>query len=184
MRDLIVNDTRGFDLIIIEAFNTNCFLGLVHRFRPAPYIGISSCAPFSWEYPRTGTPFNHAVMPNTFLWLTDDMSLSERVLNTVFSMATRAYQSLVWDRDAQRIVEKHVGPGVPPLPELAYNMSLLLANTHPALNLPKPLGPSVIEIGGIHVDQPKSLPQVSAECRAECRAQARRHAESGREPRE
>ncbi|XP_052132382.1 UDP-glycosyltransferase UGT5-like [Frankliniella occidentalis] len=159
LKKLVDGDRRGFDLIINENFNTNCFLGLVHRFRPAPYVAFSSCAPFSWDYHRVGNPYHGATMPNTFLWLSDEMSFTERAVNTVFSMAIRAYQALVWDRDAQRVVEKHLGPGVPPLIELANNMSVMLSNTHAALNRAKPLVPAVVEVGGIHIDQPKPLPQ-------------------------
>ncbi|XP_034232816.1 UDP-glucuronosyltransferase 2B30-like isoform X2 [Thrips palmi] len=159
VRELIEKDRRGFDLIINENFNTNCFLGLVHRFRPAPYIAMSSCAPFSWDYHRLGNPYHAATMPNTFLWFSDEMSFPERVINTVYSAAIRAYMTLVWDPAAQRVAEKHVGPGVPPLADLAYNMSLMLSNTHPALNRPKPLVPGVVEIGGLHIGQPQPLPQ-------------------------
>ncbi|KAK3929059.1 UDP-glycosyltransferase UGT5 [Frankliniella fusca] len=163
LKDLVDNDRRGFDLIINENFNTNCFLGLVHRFRPAPYVSFSSCAPFSWDYHRVGSPFHSAVMPNTFLWFSDEMSFAERVVNTAFSMAIRAHLALVWDREAQRVVEKHLGPGVPRLADLAYNMSLMLSNTNAALNRAKPLVPGVVEVGGIHIGETKPLPQSCAQ---------------------
>jgi glucuronosyltransferase len=161
VRDLVEKDTRGFDLIINEAFNTHCFLGLVHRFRPAPYIALTSHAPFSWDYTRLGSPVHTAIMPNTFLWCSDEMTFPERLYNTVYSLATRAYMELVWNPSAQRVVERHLGAGIPPLQQLADNASLMLINTHPALNRAKPISPAVIEIGGIHIPDLRPLPKVS-----------------------
>ncbi|KAJ1522471.1 hypothetical protein ONE63_001661 [Megalurothrips usitatus] len=159
LRNFVAQERRGFDLIITEAFSTNCALGLVHRFRPAPYIGLSSCAPFSWDLSRVGSPVQYAVMPQTLLWLTDDMTLWERVVNTVYSLAGRGIGALFWDRETQRVVDKHFGPGVPPIEDIAHNMSLLITNTHPALNGPRPFGHAVVEVGGLHIGKQKPLPK-------------------------
>lgn len=47
----------------------------------------------------------------------------------------------------------------PPLSELMdERLSLVLLNSHSVINDPKPLLPSMIEIGGFHVEEPKALP--------------------------
>jgi hypothetical protein len=48
----------------------------------------------------------------------------------------------------------------PPLTELLRKTSLLLVNNHFTLNYPKPLMPNIIEVGGMHIEQPKKLPEV------------------------
>lgn len=50
---------------------------------------------------------------------------------------------------------------MPYLGDLLNETSLLLVNTHYSLSGPKPLSPSVIEIGGVHIQEPKPLEDVS-----------------------
>lgn len=49
---------------------------------------------------------------------------------------------------------------MPYLGDLIDETSLMLVNTHYSLSGPKPLSPSVIEIGGVHIQEPKPLEEV------------------------
>lgn len=50
----------------------------------------------------------------------------------------------------------------PPLTEmLRKKMSLILLNSNPVTADPVPHVPSMIEIGGFHVEEPKPLPKVT-----------------------
>lgn len=53
------------------------------------------------------------------------------------------------------------GDDVRPLDEIAFNTSLLLVNAHFSMNEPKPIVPGLIEVGGLHIKTPKSLPKVT-----------------------
>jgi hypothetical protein len=159
---LASNET--FDLIVDEAFNTDCFLGFAHRFRPAPVVSLSSSVLMPWSGGRVGNPLSPGLRPNLFLWLTDSMSLWERVLNTLFTALVNSVKALHWDRLAQRVAERHFGPGVPPLRLLAKNTSLVLVNSHHSVNLPLPAVPAVVEVGGLHIpDYVQPLPKVRPE---------------------
>lgn len=50
---------------------------------------------------------------------------------------------------------------MPRLSEIAKNTSLVLVNSHPILNRPRPQVPAVIDVGGMHVKKEKKLPDVS-----------------------
>lgn len=52
------------------------------------------------------------------------------------------------------------GPDVTAIDVLAYNTSLLLVNSHFSVNFPRPMVPNVIEVAGIHIKNPKPLPEV------------------------
>lgn len=158
----LLASNQTFDLILDEAFNTDCFLGFAHRFRPAPLVSLSSSVLMPWTGARVGNPLNPALQPNLFLWFTDRMTLWERLLNTVFTGLVNTVKALRLDRQAQRVAERHFGPGVPALRQLARNASLLLVNTHFSLNLAMPAVPAVVEVGGLHIpDDVQPLPKVS-----------------------
>ncbi|XP_075223753.1 UDP-glycosyltransferase UGT5-like isoform X2 [Lycorma delicatula] len=48
---------------------------------------------------------------------------------------------------------------MPPLWQIAKNTSLVLVNTHPTLNRPRPQVPAVIDVGGMHIGKPEKLPE-------------------------
>lgn len=47
----------------------------------------------------------------------------------------------------------------PYLGELQKKVVLALVNSHPAADLPTPLGPNVIPVGGLQIKEPKALPE-------------------------
>lgn len=50
---------------------------------------------------------------------------------------------------------------MPSVDELVANTSLLFVNTHYSLSGSKPQSPALIEVGGIHIQEPKPLKPVS-----------------------
>ncbi|KAE8736933.1 UDP-glycosyltransferase-25, partial [Frankliniella occidentalis] len=154
---LASNET--FDLVLDEAFNTDCFLGFAHRFG-APLVSLSSSVLMPWAGARVGNPLNPALQPNLFLWFTDAMTLWERVLNAAYTALVNVVKALHWDRLAQRVADRNFGPGLPPLRQLARNASLLLVNAHFSVNLPLAEVPGVVEVGGLHIpDYARTLPK-------------------------
>lgn len=155
-----LNIKRNFDVIVIESFNSDCFLGLVHKF-PAPVVGISSCTIMNWYNKRFGNPAHPAYIPNNLMWYSDQLTFFERVGNTLISIAHQFAYDYVIVKNDEHVVREYLGRKTPPLSTIGWNMSLLLVNTHFTYNLPRPLVPNVIEIGGIHIDNRKQLPKVS-----------------------
>jgi glucuronosyltransferase len=148
-----------FDVIIAEFFNTDCFLGFVHEFK-APLIGISSSTIMHWINERFGNPTHPAYIPNTVMDYSDRLSFFERVENVLVGLVQQAIFNTVFTKNDERIAREFF-KDLPSLREIFFNSSLLLVNTHFSLNLPKPQVPAVIEVGGIHLDKLKQLPQVS-----------------------
>jgi glucuronosyltransferase len=156
----LLNSNASFDVIIVEQFNSDCFLRLVHKFK-APVVGISSSALVHWYNERFGNPSHPAYIPNIFMDCSDRMSFFERVENLVAGLVHRFYYDAVLMEKGEDTAREYFGEDLTPLRDIVFNTSLLLVNTHFSLNLPRPLVPAVVEIGGIHVGKVNKLPRVS-----------------------
>lgn len=152
--------TRGekYDVVIFEYFAVDCFLGVISKIN-APIIGLSSSTLMPWVAERMGNPSNTAYVPNNLLAFSDKMSFWQRMENTVISIGHKLlFQFYKLPRD-KKLARKYIGKKGSKLEKFLYNSSLLLSNTHFSLNLPRPLVPNVIEIGGIHIEKPHPLPE-------------------------
>ncbi|XP_056630363.1 uncharacterized protein LOC130440939 [Diorhabda sublineata] len=155
-----LKEDRHFDLILIEIFNTNCFMGVAKKYN-APIIGIHSSIWMPWMYQSFGVPFNPSYLPAHFLGLPIPMNFIQRMENTI----NHLYSNLLYDyemiKSSNTLSKKYVGVDLYENGDVTNDVNMLFINTHFTLNLPIPLTPNVIEIGGIHIDsQPiKKLPQ-------------------------
>lgn len=69
-----------FDIAVVEIFDTDCILGLVHKLN-IPHVGISSCALFPWYFDRINTPELPSYVPSSMLGYHWDMNFFERSYN-------------------------------------------------------------------------------------------------------
>jgi glucuronosyltransferase len=149
-----------FDVIITEIFVSDCFLGIVPKFE-APHIALMTSVPYPWSNDRTANPDHPAYIPNYFAQYTDRMSFWERLKNTVQTEIIKlAYYYYYSEKPTHRIASKYFDYDLPPLSDIARNVSVVLVNTHFSINEPRPTVPAVVEVGGLHIQSPKKLPQV------------------------
>lgn len=59
------------------------------------------------------------------------------------------------------MLKQKFGDKIPSVKELKQQTSLMFVNSHYSLSGVKPLSPAVIEVGGIHIKEPKPLKQVT-----------------------
>jgi glucuronosyltransferase len=158
IRELV---NQRFDLVITELFNTDCFLGVIHKLR-APFIYFSSTVLMPWANDRFGNPDNPSYIPNLFQTHNDKMDFFERLLNAVCTIVDKwIVYPLFFDLPGRYTAEKHLGIHLPPLADIARSGSLILVNSHFSLTKARPLVPAVVEVGGIHIDKSaRKLPQV------------------------
>lgn len=155
---LKVNQT--YDLIVMEYFNTDCYLGFAHKFK-APLISVGSCSLMPWLNERFANPDNPSYIPVNLMPYSDRMSFLERVENTVSYVCNGITSFLFMEIPSNVLAKRYFGSDVPNLREIAYNTSLMLENVHFSLTLPRPQVPNVIDVGGIHIGKIKTLPEVS-----------------------
>ncbi|XP_066257472.1 UDP-glycosyltransferase UGT5-like isoform X2 [Euwallacea similis] len=149
-------EDHNFDVILTEFFNTNCFFGLITKYK-APFIGLSSCSMMAWHSQWFGSPVNPSYIPSIYMAHPVPMTFLHRAENTLMHLVGVAWYKLFMERPGRELSLKYTGyePADP------YDASLLLLNTHYSLHGPRPLTPSIVEVGGIHVasKKPKRLPK-------------------------
>ena len=155
----LLQSGEKFDVIIIEYFNTDCFLGFVYRME-TPFMAISSSYHMPWHSSRFGNPENPAFIPNHFSNYGDRMTFLQRVDNTLRLALENLMYKILMDIPGNRIARKYFGEDLPPLDEISQNASVWLTNTHPSLFFPKPNVPMQIEVGGLFLKEVKKVPQV------------------------
>lgn len=159
VKDLIKNPPH-YDLILMEQFNSDCMFGLAYKLR-APVIALSSCAMMPWHYGRMGNPQTPSLTPSLFMGYSDEMDFRGRLSNWLGHYGMKVLYYMFSDTDANAIVKKHLGEGIPDVRELAKSMtSMFFVNQHYSLSGAKPLSPAVIELGGIHIKEQQPLDQV------------------------
>lgn len=158
--DEFISAEGDYDVILLEHFNNDCMLGLVHNYG-VPSIGLMSCAMLPWTPSRVGGDDNPATFPNMLLPFTDEMTFLEKLENA-FSINFYKYWHKYAVRNEQNMLETRLGRKLPPLEEVGKNASVVLINTHHTLSGVRVLPPSMIEVGGIHLHnkKPQPLPQV------------------------
>ncbi|XP_072388403.1 UDP-glycosyltransferase UGT5-like [Diabrotica undecimpunctata] len=155
-----LKEDNHFDVVLMEVFNTNCFMGIATKYN-VPVIGIHSAGWMPWMYQWFGVPYHPGYITDHFLGNTQPMDFLERLENTVGHIYNNAIYKLVMGWYGSYLSNKYVGVDLYENGDIMKNLSLLLINTHFSLNLPLPIGPNVVEIGGIHLESKpnKKLPQ-------------------------
>jgi glucuronosyltransferase len=155
------SSTAQFELIITEAGWGECFFGFIHKFGSPPVVATSGVGIPPWISLTTGNPETPSYMPNFLLPHTSHMSFSERSFNFLIHILTTFLYEYSYIPKQEAVARKYFNQDLPPFMDIWKNFSIILVNTLAGLDDPRPLLPSVIPIGGMHIKpQPDPLPQV------------------------
>lgn len=146
----LLNRKKEFDVVLVES--STCFelIGLGHHFS-APVISISA----TYESPETvqmASPKLQSFMPFILNGYTDRMSFWERLHNQYTVILLTITKMLLSSKSQVQRKYELMFPNIeepPSLLDLQRNVSLLILNSHPALQAPRPFMPHVIEVGGL-----------------------------------
>jgi glucuronosyltransferase len=161
IQKLIHSTDLHFDVVIVEAFVNEFFLGFAHKFK-APIIQICPYGGGNFMADWVGSPHPYSYVPDEFIHYTDKMNFWERTHNTIVSLLKHVGRQLIHVPKQNAAMQNHFNytDSLPLVWELEYKTSLVLINTHHSLSYPKPLMPNYVQAGGMHVKPPKKLPQV------------------------
>ncbi|PSN46987.1 hypothetical protein C0J52_17341 [Blattella germanica] len=154
----IISGEHKFDLVITEPFGPDCFAGLAHKYN-APLINILSSVALPWVNDRIGNPDNPSYIPNYFLPYSDKMNFFQRVINLMFTEGLKLGEYYFGELAMDELGRKYYGADLPPLSTLKKRTSMLFLNSHFSLNIPRPVVPSFIEVGGLHIRPGGKLPK-------------------------
>ncbi|XP_052756686.1 UDP-glucosyltransferase 2-like [Galleria mellonella] len=144
-----------YDMIIVEVFGSECFLPLGQRFQ-APVVGLLSSVPLPWVNEQLGNPEATAYVPAYMMSYGQRMNVIERFVNTIAVLWAKILYKHKSQVPSQVIADRLFGPG-PKLETLAQNYSLVLSNSHFSINEVRPLVPTLVEVGGLHLDDSQTL---------------------------
>lgn len=155
-----LKEGNHFDLSLIEFMTSDCCLTLIKKI-DVPVVRVSTFSLTTLLSKRHGNPHNPAYIPNNLLPFCSKMNFLERVENTLLTFFENVcHNGFVIVQQDKKIVEKYFGELSNSFYSDIFNSSLLLVNSHYTVNFPRPLVPNVIEVGGIHIDTPNSMPKV------------------------
>lgn len=155
-----LKEENSFDLILLEDFYSECLWSIAQRYK-SPVIRLLPHVLAPWSGKRLGNPLGPAYLPNIHLPLNfDGLLFLERLENCVLNILNNFYFEYSLVRKQKRIADKYLTVDQMTFDNRFFNTSLVLMNTHFSVNLPKPLVPNIIEVGGIHIDETRKLPQV------------------------
>lgn len=148
-----------FDIIVTEQFNSDCSLGLAHVL-DAPVVGVTSHALMPCHFGRFGVPFHPSFVPFIFLGggtkPTFRIRLERLIINFYFNTVYKIFGQSV---DQNTLAEYF--DNVPPLEELARDIKFQLVYSNFIHFRSNILPQNVIEVGGYHLKEAKTLPNVS-----------------------
>lgn len=87
------------------------------------------------------------------------MTFFERVFNFYRAVQIDLDRRYYYNPKIESIYKDYY-PNAADIEEMQSNYSLVLMNSHPTLNFPRPNLPEMIEIGGLHCKEAKPLPKV------------------------
>lgn len=151
---------RSYDLVIAEAFTTDCFFPFAWVY-DTPLVLFSASAPISWYQYRFAQPANPSYVPNCKSGYAAPMTFWERMQNTIFEAFHVYYFNYIQEPYNYELSKKFFGEETPELWKIAGNASILLTNSHFSVLGPRASVPGMVEIGGIHLTENKALPKVS-----------------------
>lgn len=158
VKNLINDKSRKFDVLIIEAC-TRPALVFSHIYK-VPVIQMSSFGAALDNYVNIGAPVHPILYPSITRQRLHNLTWWEKVKEVyVDFMMNRMYER---NKKAEiAMLRKHFGDSVPSIDELNNNVDMLFLNVHPVFEGIRPVPPSVVYMGGLHVNPPKELPTVS-----------------------
>lgn len=126
-----------------------------------PMIGIVISPLPDWVYYGLRSPLNIATDVSMELPYTPPMTFFER-LHNLFFIHSMTYSFNKYVRSQDKQVEKYFGTGYPSVIDLQKDLSLVLVNHDMTLNGLRSFAPSLIPVGGLHVDidANETLPEV------------------------
>ena len=151
-------EERNVDLFIVDALFHEFTYPIIDKVG-VPFVIHSSSGAFPSTLYAMGAPLEYASVPNYLSDFNNQMTFLERLMNVLTGEMIKPLQNYYFAKQLEAIVQREF-PGVRSMAELEGEPSLYIINTHPVINWPRSLPPTILPIGALHVTQPKPLPQV------------------------
>ncbi|XP_026274905.2 UDP-glycosyltransferase UGT5-like isoform X1 [Frankliniella occidentalis] len=139
----------AFDPIIID-YHADCMLGFVHRFNYPGVLAVSAFPVAPWVDDLMHNPQVPSILAHTLQPFPHPMNLWQRA----WTLYLHAHQKFLvwWRRPVENsLIKRFFGDDAPSVEQLRQHVHVALVNENPVLEAPRPLLPSQIPVGGMHV---------------------------------
>jgi len=125
----------------------------------APFILHSASTGYPWSWAAIGASQELAITPSRFSPYHNEMQFHERLYNVMMSFGLNLVRNFLMIPVMDTINEEYF-PDARPISVIEKEASLLFLSSKFATSWPRPLPPSVVPLGPLHVRQALPLPQV------------------------
>uniref|UniRef100_A0A182J7J1 UDP-glucuronosyltransferase n=1 Tax=Anopheles atroparvus TaxID=41427 RepID=A0A182J7J1_ANOAO len=153
VQTLLRSEEERFDLLVLEIFLDEVFLGFGDRFN-CPVIAMSTFGASAWVTSLIGSPQPLSYVPHPMIGLTNHMNFRQRLGNVLFTAFDEILKSVLFDPIHERYYKEFFPNANRSLAEMRrHGVSLVLVNSHFSLSFPRPYLPNLIEVGGFHINR-------------------------------
>lgn len=161
-QQFIKNDATKYDLVIYEAFYQEAFLVYASKYN-APIVAISTFGSAHFINQQMGNPYELSYAAHEFMELTGKLDLVGRLRNAFWTMVDLYERTNYLVFEQEELVKKN-SENLPlklkSISLIEKGVSLALVNSHFSIDGIRANVPGVVEIGGVHINDPKTLQEV------------------------
>jgi len=164
MKKFLQSSSNSFDLVMIETFCQEYTVAMGHKFN-APVINLAPAMLWVSVSKWLHVPSTFSYIPDDCLQTNGDMDFVERLKNTITGLMQSYVENYLYLPKMKEVMDKYITyegwESRPPLEDMLKNVSLTLVNSNYVIGVARPYLQGVVEVGGMHIQNPKSLPEVS-----------------------
>ncbi|CAG9783563.1 unnamed protein product [Diatraea saccharalis] len=148
-----------YDVVFVELFTSDCALVYAaDNFEDTPIIGLTSHVLLPHTYTALGLPFRVAADSFFFSKGGPNPSLLTKVEVAVMKLCLDLFDRLVNHRIINEVFQKHTRKASLDVESIAKDrMNMVFAYQHYSMTGARLLAPQLLEIGGLHITQPKPV---------------------------
>jgi UDP:flavonoid glycosyltransferase YjiC (YdhE family) len=150
-------DNIKFDLVIVELLS---YYGW-HLFAPlydAPLIGFTSLDTMVDNHEYLGNAINPIIHPEIGFSYLPPLNFRQRYESLKYFLYNKLFYKPRYDRIFERIAKKYLPELEITAEEMRGSVQLVLMNCHPVLGYIRPIVPTTIPLGFLHIEPAKPLP--------------------------
>jgi glucuronosyltransferase len=159
VQKLLKNENnQTFDAVIVEYLIFHPWYAMSLKYN-APLIGFSSLDVYRDTHERMGNAFNPAIHPGLIQDFVSPMTFIQRWKSLKFYLWNKFYYDPKVYAEHDLVIKKYFPELKTSVDELRNSLQLLMVNTHPVMGFIRPLVPTTIQLGFMHIGDSKPLPE-------------------------
>ncbi|KAL3289129.1 hypothetical protein HHI36_003567 [Cryptolaemus montrouzieri] len=151
----LIKTKPKYDAVIVLTFFNDYILALPH-YLGVPTIIYSSGGSYRFNNKYVANP--NLPYGKSIIMGAPSTSFFGRISSTLLNIMLTILEDYILASFQNEYNQKYL-PGSPTIEQLTKNVSLVLVNSHFAIEPPRPYVPNMIQIGGFHTQKMKKLPQ-------------------------